>query len=87
LISFKNFASVSFKFNFEIPPAACSCPPPLKYFDANILTLKSPFDLKDILISPSSLFSIKITEQTIPFTVRPKFTNPSESPFLKLYLF
>ena len=59
-------------------------PPPLKYLEANILTLKSPLDLNEILINSSSFFSINNTEHKIPSTLSPKFTKPSLSPFLKL---
>ena len=82
-----NFSTVSSSLNFEIPPDAFSCPPPLKYLEANILTLKSPLDLNDIFINPSSFFSIKRTEHKISATLSPKLTKPSLSPFLKSLTF
>ena len=75
LISTINFFSVSIKLSLDTPPDACLCPPPLKYLAANILTLKSPLDLNEIFIIPSSFFSIKRTEQRMPETLKPKFTS------------
>ena len=60
-----NFFSVSIKLSLDIPPDACSCPPPLKYLEANILTLKSPLDLNEIFINPSSFFSINRTDKQL----------------------
>ena len=77
-----NLFSVSIIESFEKPPEAFLCPPPLKYFLANLFTSILSFDRKEIFIIFSSLFSINITETQTPLIRKPKLTKPSVSPFL-----
>ena len=66
-----NLFSVSIIESFEKRPEAFLCPPPLKYFLANLFTSILFFDRNEIFIIFSSLSSINITE-----TITPSIRSP-----------
>ena len=62
----------------SFPPAAFSCPPPLKKSLAHLLAEVPLFDLMDILTSPDSSLA-KMLILTFPM-LSGSLTNPSVSP-------